>query len=174
MKRPTISKSLKDQNNWKLWVTIAANALFFYGIMISHEIGLDGLKALISQIGSLIPVGIAGIITIVLNSLPSSVTKARIVYLRWLNALPGHRAFSVYAPHDPRIDMDLLSTLFKGGLPSEPRDQNSAWYSEFRTVENDAKVYSVHRDFLFLRDYTTLSALFVVMFGPSSTVALFG
>ena len=165
MKRPTISKSLKDQNNWKLWLIIAANALFFYRILISNEIGLDGLKAVFSQIRSLVPVGVAGIIATVINSLPSSMTKARIVYLRWHHALPGHRAFSVYAPRDPRIDMDRLAKLFKGKLLSGARDQNSVWYSQFRTVENDPKVHSVHRDFLLLRDYTTLSALFIIMFG---------
>ena len=109
--------------------------------------------------------GVAGTIATVINSLPSSMTKARIVYLRWHNALPGHRAFSVYARRDPRIDMGRLSKLLKDNIPSDARDQNSVWYSQFRTVENDPQVYGVHRDFLLLRDYTTLSALFIVMFG---------
>jgi hypothetical protein len=160
-----MAKSLKDQNNWKLWLIIAANALFFYGILISNHIGIDGLKAVFSQIKSLVPVGIAGIVATVINSLPSSTTKARIVYLRWNDTLPGHRAFSIYAPRDPRINMARLEKLFKGKIPASARDQNSEWYKLYRSVENDQRVYSVHRDFLLLRDYATLSVLFMMIFG---------
>jgi hypothetical protein len=42
-------KSLKEQNNWKLWLTVAANALFFYGVLITNEISLNGLKAVFSE-----------------------------------------------------------------------------------------------------------------------------
>ena len=160
-----MAKSLKDQNNWKLWLIIAANTLFFYGVLISNHIGIDGLKAVLSEVKTLVPVSIAGIVATVINSLPSSTTKARIVYLRWHDALPGHRAFSVYAPRDPRINMERLARLFKGRLPVGARDQNSEWYKLFRSVENDPKVYSVHRDSLLLRDYTTLSVLFVAIYG---------
>ncbi len=165
-----MAKSLKEQNNWKLWLIVAANALFFYGILITHEISLSGLKAVFSEAQNLLPAGFAGIIATVLNSLPSSTTKARLVYLLWDNALPGHRAFSRYAPRDPRINMDALTKLFKGKLPSDARAQNGEWYKHFRTVENEPKVYDVHRDFLLLRDYTSFAALCLVTFAPLSFV----
>lgn len=63
--------------------------------------------------------------------------------------------------------MQRLSELFKDGLPLNARDENSEWYKLFKSVENKPTVYSVHRDFLLLRDYTTLSLLFIMIFGAS-------
>ena len=159
-------KSLKEQNNWKLWLIAAANTLFFYGVLISNQISVHGLETVFSEAPSLLPIGFAGIIATVLNALPSSTTKARLVYLRWSDALPGHRAFSHYAPRDLRIGMGDLIDLFRGNLPTEPRVQNTEWYKLFVTVQNEPRVYDVHRDFLMLRDYTSLAALCLVTFGP--------
>jgi len=158
-------KSLKEQNNWKLWLIVAANVLFFYGVLVTNGISLNGLRAVFSEAQSLLPISFAGIVATVLNSLPHSTTKARLVYLRWDNALPAHRAFSRYATQDARINMGTLKELFKGKLPTEPRAQNEEWYKLFRTVENEVKVYEVHRDFLLLRDYTSLAVLSLVTFG---------
>lgn len=158
-------RSLKEQNNWKLWLIVAANVLFFYGVLVTNGISLNGLRAVFSEAQSLLPISFAGIVATVLNSLPHSTTKARLVYLRWDNALPAHRAFSRYATQDARINMGTLKKLFKGKLPTEPRAQNEEWYKLFRTVENEVKVYEVHRDFLLLRDYTSLAVLSLVTFG---------
>jgi len=38
-------KSLKDQNRWQIWIIVAANSLFFYGVTQANAIKLDGLRA---------------------------------------------------------------------------------------------------------------------------------
>jgi hypothetical protein len=36
-------KSLKDQNRWQLWIIVAANSLFLYGVVQANAIKADGL-----------------------------------------------------------------------------------------------------------------------------------
>ena len=46
-------------------------------------------------------------------------------------------------------------------------EQNRAWYRIYKTMENDTAVRQVHRDFLLLRDYTSLCAVFFVLYGAA-------
>lgn len=48
------------------------------------------------------------ILIVVLTGFISPENKARLVFWKYNNALPGHRAFSKLAPNDPRIDMQAL------------------------------------------------------------------
>jgi hypothetical protein len=117
-------------------------------------------------------VGFALVIATVLNGLVSADTKARLVFLRWHHALPGHRAFTRYAVRDPRIDLSALEARHGGALPTDPVEQNRAWYRIYKAAENDHAVRQVHRDFLLLRDYTGLSAVFIVFFGAAGLYAI--
>src|SRR4051812_2191989 len=135
-----MAKSLKDQNNWKLWLIVAVNCLFYYSVIVTGSVRLEGLKTALFSASTLLPVGIAGIVATVLNALPSSTTKARLVFLRWHNPLPGHRAFSKYAPSDPRIDMARVARLLNNKLPQSEGEQNSAWYRLYRTEENEMTI----------------------------------
>lgn len=148
-----------------LWTIIAVNALFFYAVVRANAIELHNLSSVISEPQNLVPVGLAVLISTVLNGLLSADTKARLVFLRWHNALPGHRAFSEYANSDPRIDPVLLKRFLCSAFPIDPVDQNRAWYRLYKTVEKEPAVEQVHRDFLLLRDYTGLSVLFIVFNG---------
>ena len=38
-------KSLKDQNRWQIWIIVAVNSLFLYGVVQANAIKLDGLRA---------------------------------------------------------------------------------------------------------------------------------
>jgi hypothetical protein len=105
--------------------------------------------------------------------------KARIVFLRWHHALPGHRAFSRLAARDPRVNTAKLKSLLRGALPEDPAAQNSTWYKFYKTVEHKPSVTDAHKTFLLLRDYTSLSFLFFLIFGiaglfliPDSNVAI--
>jgi len=102
----------------------------------------------------------------------SADTKARLVFLRWHYALPGHRAFTKYAVRDPRIDLSSLEKLHDAPLPVDPVEQNRAWYRIYNTVENDHAVRQVHRDFLLLRDYTGLCAVFIAFYGAAGFYAI--
>jgi hypothetical protein len=165
-------KSLKEQNRWQIWIIVAVNSLFLYGVVRANAIKLDGLSAAFKDAEKLVPVGLALVIAAVLNGLVSADAKARLVFLRWHHALPGHRAFSVYAVRDPRIDVSALEKLHGTALPVDPVEQNRAWYRVYKTMENDAAVRQVHRDFLLLRDYTGLAAVFIVFYGAAALYAV--
>lgn len=165
-------KSLKEQNRWQLWVIIAVNSLFLYGVVQANAIKVDGLRAIFADANNLLPVGIALVISTVLNGVINAENKARLVFLRWRNALPGHRAFSRYAACDPRIDLTALSKLHGAGFPSDPAEQNRVWYRMFKSVEKEPAVNQAHRDFLLLRDYTGLSFLFLFFLGAAGLYAI--
>jgi hypothetical protein len=91
------SKSLKDQNRWHLWLLIAVNSAAFYAALNFSDFESSGFRAFINSATQLLPVGLATVVTTIANGLLSADMKARLVFLRWYHALPGHRAFSKYA-----------------------------------------------------------------------------
>jgi hypothetical protein len=162
---PKAGKSLKDQNRWQVWLVIAANTLFLYFVVKANAIELNGLKAVFTDANNLVSVGCALLITTVVSNFLSADMKARLVFLRWHHALPGHRAFTVYAPRDPRVDLVRLAETYGQQLPSAPAEQNRLWYRLFQTVKNESHILQSHRDFLLLRDYTAIAVIFVVVYG---------
>ncbi|MGD0971231.1 MAG: hypothetical protein ABSA04_07515 [Desulfobaccales bacterium] len=167
-----MAKSLKEQNRWQIWLIVVANSLFLYAVIQANAIEATGLRAMFKDTSNLLPVGLALIISTVLNGLLSADTKARLVFLRWHNALPGHRAFTQYAKADPRIDLAKLTKLYSSALPTDPIEQNRAWYRLYKAVENNPAVLQVHRDFLLMRDYTGLAVLFIVFYGATGFYAI--
>jgi hypothetical protein len=164
------SQKLKDQNRWQLWLVIAANAVLFYGTCEWETFALSGIKAALTSAANLLPVGLAIVVTTVANGLLSSRAKNRLVFLRWHHALPGHRAFSVHAKADPRIDLLRLQRACGNKIPTDPNGENSLWYRFYLEVQDVPAVLQVHRDFLLLRDYAGLAVLFLIGLG---TAALF-
>jgi hypothetical protein len=159
------SKTLKDQNRWQLWLVIAANAIVFYVACQWATIALAGIGSALTGAANLLPIGLAVVVTTIANGLLPAKLKDRLVFLRWNDALPGHRAFSVHAKQDPRIDFTRLQRSLGNKLPPDPKTENAAWYRFYLEVQNVAAVQQVHRDYLLLRDCTGLAALFVVCFG---------
>lgn len=157
--------SLKEQNNKYLWGIIAVNSLFLYAVTQADTVAVNGIRAIFHDTQTLLPVGFAVVITAVLNSFFSSEAKARLVFLRWHDALPGHRAFSYYAHSDSRIDLTELQKGLGIPLPVDPIEQNKLWYKIYKTVEKEPAVSQVHKDFLLLRDYAGLSVLFILVYG---------
>jgi hypothetical protein len=178
-KIPSASKnavSLKHGYRWRLFAVLAANLIVLYAAVTYDVIRLDGISAVTSDwqaawknIGS---VAVAFAITTILNGLLSSDAKARLIFWRWRNPLPGCRAFSHYLTRDPRIDFGALERAL-GTLPTEPAAQNALWYQRiYKIVQNDPVVLQVHKDFLFSRDYTALSLLFLVFLGAAGAYAI--
>lgn len=165
-------KSLKEQNNWKIWLVVAFNVVFFWSCMKANAIRSNDISGLASNVATLLPAGLAGIVATVLNSLISADMKARIVFWRWHHALPGNRAFSQYAERDPRVNVDRLKAQLKAPLPIAPAEQNATWYKIYKSVEKQPSVNDAHRTFLFLRDYASLSLLFLVFFGSAGWVVI--
>ena len=86
------------------------------------------------------------------------------------HALPGHRAFTEYASSDARIDLSKLKKVCGNKFPSDPVEQNRTWYRLYKTVEGNPAVSHVHRDFLLMRDYAGLAALFMIFFGTAALI----
>lgn len=162
------SQRLKDQNRWQLWLIIAANAVLFYMACQLETFASSGLKAALAGAANLLPVGLAIVVTTVANGLLSSPMKDRLVFLRWHEALPGHRAFSVHAKNDPRIDFNRLQRACGNKIPSDSKGENSLWYRFYLEVQNVPAVMQVHRDFLLLRDYAGLSFLILIGLGVAA------
>ncbi len=167
------SKSLKDQNRWQLWLTIAANFAVFYAVAQSDTLAILGLKGLLADAANLLPVGLALIVTSIANGLLSANMKARLVFLRWHHALPGHRAFSKHAPADPRVDLGRLEMALGKKLPTIPDDENRVWYQLYKEVEAEPAIVHTHREFLFTRDYATFAFLFLVGFGTAAIIMVY-
>lgn len=159
------SQKLKDQNRRQLWLIIAANAVVFYGACQWSTFEMSGIKAALTGAANLLPVGLAVAVTTIANGLLPSAMKERLVFLRWKDVLPGHRAFSVHAQADPRIDFTRLQRACGNKIPGAAKDQNSLWYRFYLEVQDVPAVLQVHRDYLLLRDYTGLAALFLIGFG---------
>jgi hypothetical protein len=164
------SKSLKDENRWQLWLTIALNAVAFYTVAQSEAIAAAGWKGLFATAPDLLPVGFAFIVTSLASGLLSANMKARLVFLRWTRALPGHRAFSEHAPTDPRVDLDQLKKYLGNKLLEGPEAENKVWYRIFKEVEAAPEVRHIHREFLFMRDYTSFSVLFLAGLGIATLI----
>ncbi len=164
------AKPLKEGNRIYVGLIVIVNSLQLYAVAQESTISIAGMKALLTESTNLLPVGFALIVTTVANGLLSAETKARLVFLRWKNALPGHRAFSKYAASDPRVDIAKLKRLCGNKLPEDPAEQNRTWYRLYKTVESNPSVLQVQRDFLLMRDYAGLAALFVVVFGAMAVI----
>jgi len=87
--------------------------------------------------------------------------KHRLVFWRWNEVLPGHRAFSIHATEDPRFDAaDLRKKI--GPFPEAARDQNARWYKLYKEVQDAAPVVDAHRSFLLFRDLAAMSSILVI------------
>ena len=161
-------RSLKDQNRWQLWLTIAANFTAFYVTCQAGALAQSGIMGLLTGATNLLPVGLALIVTSVANGLLNAAMKARLVFFRWSYALPGHRAFTKHGPNDPRVDMDYLKKVLANKMPVSPEDQNRVWYRLYKEIENNPAIAQSHREFLFNRDYAAFAFLFLIGFGPAS------
>jgi hypothetical protein len=127
-----------------------------------------GIQSALTGAANLLPVGLAVVVTTIANGLLSSGMKDRLVFLRWRHALPGHRAFSVHAKADPRIDWGRLQRALGNKIPSDPEGENKAWYRFYLEVQDVPAVQQVHRDYLLLRDYTGLALLFLIGMGVAA------
>jgi len=163
-------RPLKDSNRMHLALIVVMNALLLYTVAQAGTISIAGLKSLFTESSNLLPVGFALIAATVANGLLSANMKARLVFLRWRYTLPGHRAFSKYAASDPRVDIAKLKKACGNKFPIDPVDQNKAWYRLYKTVENNPSVLQVQRDFLLMRDYAGLAALFIIVFGIAAFI----
>lgn len=158
---------LKDQNAARLMAIVVANLAMFFSILKADVLLAADYQSLANNLDDLLPAALAVALITIVNGLITPDTKARLVYWRWANPLPGCRAFSEHIHSDPRIDVGSLEQKI-GKLPEDEREQNATWYRLYRTVRSDAAVAHLHRDFLFARDYTGLAVMLLIVLGGLS------
>jgi len=166
-----MAASLKGQNIAGLYALMGANLAVFYGV-VQHDAIVGGNWAeAVRQLGEAVPAGLGLALTGVLNAQLSPEAKARIVFLRWRDPLPGAEAFTKHAQDDPRVDLAALEGAC-GPLPVAPREQNALWYRLYKSVGADPSVIQVHRAFLFTRDYACLGLFMCAVLGVAGFVQI--
>lgn len=159
-------KSLKAQNIGWLWGVVIADALALLAFAFPILFSPAAIKEYVWL--RAIAATVAPVVVLLFTSLLSSDAKAVLVFWRLRDTLPGHRAFSVHAIKDPRIDMETLRKN-AGKFPEAPRDQNATWYRLYKKVESEITVAQAHRHYLLFRDLATLSLLLA----PIATLTLY-
>lgn len=175
-----MAKTLKNEIRPMLVLVLLANLAFFALVLKTNSIVFADVVDATKEWQSLLPAGFGLVLCGVVTELISPNLKARLVFWRWQNPLPGSEAFSRYAPADRRVDMERLRKKV-GKLPTSPAEQNAAWYSLYKKVAGKAPIDDAHKSFLFCRDYTAMTVLLFFVLGsvvgwqvrPLKTVCVF-
>ncbi|GAM96981.1 hypothetical protein U91I_00602 [alpha proteobacterium U9-1i] len=162
-----MSLPLKDQNALRLYAVVAANLVAFFALQRSGALAAGDWLGAFDDWQSAAPAALGLIFIGILNAQVDALTKARLIYLRINDPLPGAEAFTRWGPGDERVDMSALAAKFSA-LPITAADQNRLWYRIFKSVESDAGVEHAHREYLFTRDYAFLAALMIPILGLSA------
>lgn len=161
--KPAKGKYLKSENRKWLISYVFAQFVFFALFAGIIPLTFNDSNSFLENIRD--PQGLVSLLaiplTIILEGLISSDNKARIVFLRIKNCMPGSRAFSKIAVKDHRVDIDKLRSLYPEGLPETPEAQNKAWYQLYRKHSEKLRVQEAHRAFLLTRDFTALTVVFI-------------
>jgi len=164
-------KPLKDQNTASLVTILIVNIAIFAVALKTDQLLAADYEEMLKHWQALIPVGLGAVLIGVINGLLDIQTKARLVFWRWYDPLPGSRAFSKYVHLDPRIDVAALKSK-AGPFPTTPSEQNALWYKFYKSVENDPRVLHVHRLFLLTRDYAGIAFMLLIVFGGIGVFAM--
>jgi hypothetical protein len=166
---------LKARNVWWLRLFIGVNMAVFVSTAIGQQLtaaSLDHFWQRLSGKDGLLAFCLA-LATIVLNGVLGDLGKARLVFWRWKNPLPGCRAFSAIMVTDPRIDAARLRSRLSP-VPSEPKEQNAAWYRLYKAHADKQTIREAHRAYLLTRDMAALAAVFAVSFSIGGFIAAIG
>lgn len=155
---------LKDQNRPALVGVLALNLVVLVLLVQTGQLTAPDIDALVKHWRNFLPAGLGVAFAGVVNGLLSAEAKARLVFWRWSNPLPGSFAFSRYAQRDARIDAAALRRVV-GEWPPDSRQQNAVWYRLYKSVEHEPAVMGAHRYFLLTRDYTAIAFLTFIVAG---------
>lgn len=164
-----MARSLKDSYRLQLYAALAANLAFYYALVKGLDISELKVDTFTAHLAALLPGGLATTLCGILNSQLTFLQKARIIFLRWNDPLPGSRAFSEYATRDSRIDIKAIQRRWSP-LPKAADEQNALWYRLYQQEQGTDAVVHLNKNWLFARDYASICVLLVVVLG---TVGIF-
>ena len=161
---------LKTSYKWQLRTAAVFNIAVFWSLVVSQA-DISTVPALLSTISlkdGLIAT-ISPIACFVLDGLMSADLKARTIYWRWRNPLPGSQAFSRHLHREPRANPERLAAKW-GPFPEDPNQQNRLWYTIYKSVEDEIRVHEAHRSSLYSRDLAAYAVLFLTILGSSTII----
>ena len=155
-----MATDIKAQNARWLWIVMVVDVVALIPLVVTSG-SFDELSVFkILTRGAAATV--APVIVLLLTSLLTADVKAVVVFWRIRDMLPGHRAFSIYAHRDSRINLEELRRKV-GEFPVLPRDQNAAWYGLYKAVVEDPGVMQSLRNYLLFRDLSILSLMLSIV-----------
>lgn len=157
-------KYLKDENQNTVRIFVVWCLALYFLSSINVELSISTIQAKLQQLGAkdgLVMLLMPILILVVSGVMPSWI-KEVLVFWRVRYPLPGCRAFSELAPHDARIDMTILRQKL-GGLPTDPREQNAAWYKLLKRYSGVITVEKAHKHFLLSRDLSNIALVFAIL-----------
>ena len=156
---------LKGKNATYLWSFIGVNLAIFLSVIVSGQFAgssIDQFWHRVTTKDGIIAACIP-ILAILLSGVLSDSGKARLVFWRWRNPLPGCRVFTHLIGTDPRIDVAALRKKH-GEFPQDAHAQNALWYRLYREHKTVPMVWEAHKLYLLTRDMTTIAAVVAVLF----------
>lgn len=166
-----MSKTHKDSIKLPLAGLTAAYGIA-YLVALRGLSALDTLPSIQSQLGASLALTLLGyLISVVLTGQLDAVQKARLIFLRWHDPLPGGEAFTKWMLADRRIDVAGVKRKH-GPLPQKRDEQNRLWYRLYKAVASDSSVEDASKHYLLSRD-ATFVALFMG-FASSGALLWFG
>ncbi|WP_206733712.1 hypothetical protein [Pseudoxanthomonas composti] len=148
----------------QLFAALAANLALYYALVKGLSFSEFKMETATAHLSALLPGGLAVALCGILNSQLTYLQKARIVFLRWRDPLPGCRAFSHYVAKDPRIDMKAVRAKWSP-LPKGAQQQNALWYRIYQQEQGTEAVNHLNRHWLFARDYASICVLLLIALG---------
>jgi hypothetical protein len=152
-----LSTTLKRQNAPALCALLATDTLFLFAWLNNFEVP-SGVAVQTTALRTILSLAAPPIGLLLASAVPVGL-KDFLVFWRFRHTLPGHRAFSVLGPADPRVDMERLRRNLSASFPSGPKEQNTFWYGLFKKVEMEPGVEQCNRAFMLLRDIAAVSFL---------------
>jgi len=165
-KKAESSPSLKAENAKAIWLLVSVDIIAIVLLLSGFALTKISLIELAQStfIRWILLAAAGPLVAVFLNDLLPANIKASIVFWRFKDALPGHRAFSKYAEADPRIDVGALKKKIRV-IPQSPRDQNTCWYQLFQKHQSNVIVNDAHKRFLLFRDSASLALLILMIAG---------
>jgi hypothetical protein len=163
---------LKGKNSLYLWSFVGLNVAVFLSLVATRHFDSASIEFWWTHVtakngffAASIPLAV-----IIFAGLLSDTNKARLVFWRWRQPLPGTRVFSELIATDSRIDLTALKKDI-GRFPRAPQEQNALWYKLYRKHKMTRSVWESHKVYLLTRDMSAIAALAVFLFSVGMEIA---